>query len=495
MKTRFSKGNQSAFFTLRLLLGLLNVLTGISLTLVGSSASSSLASRFAKAQQKYHPAINSISLRVLPPGFDCSKIHELGIDRQENLRAGMIMIACGQAEGGSASPSSRLSRLIQSLLPAPLVYGTADVDIITGPQTYPNITQSETFIATNPDNPNQIVVAYNDTRGADANLINAAGASVSTDGGNTFSRLTSANGQSPFNGDGSNYGDPVVVYNRSTATWHTIWLDGGCGSGSAGIGGYKSNTPWDPNSWSHYCIHNNTNDDRESGWADNNPSSPFYGRMYVSWNDFNVNGGALFVRYSTDNGGTWSNPQQLSSIYYINAQITGDLVTGDVYVAAMDPIGGGLDNRANLFYRSTDGGNTWTNTYAGAAFPGPGRGAVGFYATMLTTHLTGDTLGSASLPLSTEWSTMFMLPATLATATLVTSFTSVPPTRDRPSVLLFNSTPTPTIRRRSGRPAFRSPRVAASWLCGTTSERGQPIASPPAIPVTGCGRAGPPTTA
>ena len=32
-------------------------------------------------------------------------------------------------------------------------------------------------------------------------------------------------------------------------------------------------------------------------------------------------------------------------------------------------------NRANNIYRSTDGGNTWTNTYTGPTFPGPGRSA------------------------------------------------------------------------------------------------------------------------
>ena len=39
-------------------------------------------------------------------------------------------------------------------------------------------------------------------------------------------------------------------------------------------------------------------------------------------------------------------------------------------------------NRANKIYRSTDGGNTWTNTYTGPQFPGPGRSASGFFATM-----------------------------------------------------------------------------------------------------------------
>ena len=47
-------------------------------------------------------------------------------------------------------------------------------------------------------------------------------------------------------------------------------------------------------------------------------------------------------------------------------QITGDLVTGDVYIAGMDEGGGGFPhNDTNYFFRSTDGGNTWTNTYIG----------------------------------------------------------------------------------------------------------------------------------
>ena len=34
---------------------------------------------------------------LVPVGFDCSKIHEKGIDKQENFRAGAIMMACGEA--------------------------------------------------------------------------------------------------------------------------------------------------------------------------------------------------------------------------------------------------------------------------------------------------------------------------------------------------------------------------------------------------------------
>jgi len=363
--------SQSAFFNLRVLIGLFVVLAGVFLALLGFGAFS------AQAQQDY--TITNFTDPLVPAGFDCSRIHELGIDKQENMRAGAIMIFCGRTQGGAASPSGTFSQFVQGLLPAPLAYGTTDVDLITGTETFPNVTQSETFTAANPDNPLQIVVAYNDSRGRNASPINISGASVSTDGGNTFVRLTAATGQSPF---ANTEGDPVILYNRPTGTWYTVWLDVGCGG--QGLGGYKSTTPSDPNSWTHFCVHNNSNDDRESGWADNNPSSPFYGRMYVSWNDFNVGGGALFVRYSTDNGATWTNARQLTSgsPFIRDVQITGDLATGNVYVAGMNEGGGGLTTRSNLIFRSTDGGNTWTNTYTGPTFNGPGRSSSGYFATM-----------------------------------------------------------------------------------------------------------------
>src|SRR5262249_62248762 len=100
------------------------------------------------------------------------------------LRAGAIMIACCLAEGGSASRDSRFSQWFRNLVPAPLVYGGTDVDLITGTETYPNVDQSTTFSAVNPDNPQQIVVAYNDSGR------NGGEASGSPHGGPTFTRLT-----------------------------------------------------------------------------------------------------------------------------------------------------------------------------------------------------------------------------------------------------------------------------------------------------------------
>jgi hypothetical protein len=73
-----------------------------------------------------------------------------------------------------------------------------------------------------------------------------------------------------------------------------------------------------------------------------------------------------------------------------------------VYIAAMNENGGNSNfTRNNLIYRSTDGGNTWTNTYTGPAFQGPHRTNSGYFACMYDTLPTGDTWAGVSLLPST----------------------------------------------------------------------------------------------
>jgi hypothetical protein len=350
--------SQSASFNLRVLIGLFAVLAGVFLALVALGTFSGLTASSARAQQN-HKIIN---VPGLPPGFDCATISENGINKQENFRAGAIMIACGESEGGSASPYVAFSQILHQVT-APLAYGGADVDLITGTDSITHPTQSETYTLANPDNPNQIVVTYNDSRTASANY---SGASYSSDGGTTFTRLN----PSPFaSGHGTNFGDPVTLYSKPTGTFFAIFLATGCGG--QGIGAWKSidgGVTWVTGA----CVHSGGSDDRESGWSDNNPSSPHYGNMYVSYNDFNIGGGALFVRVSADNGNTWTG-HQITTGFTRDVQITGDLATGDVYLAGMDEGGGGFPhNNTNKIYRSTDGGTTWTNTYSGPSFSGPG---------------------------------------------------------------------------------------------------------------------------
>ena len=353
--------SRSAFLNLRLLTGTFLVLTGVFLALIGSGVAN-----FGVAQAQQNSSnTNSVNLQLLPPGFDCGQIGKLGIDRQENLGAGLIMIACGLSPGGSAAVFGETSPIVQEML-APLFGGT-DVDEITGGETFAHVTQSETYTLANPDNPNQIVVTFNDSRTA-SNCY--AGGSFSADGGATFTRLT----PSPFcSGHGTNFGDPVTLYNKPTSTFYAVFIATGCGG--FGLGSWKSTdggATWSAGP----CVHNNSNDDRESGWSDNNPASPFFGRMYVVFNDFNVGAGALKIRYSTDNGLTWPNERTLGNgnPFIRNTQITGD-VDGTIYVAGMNEgFNGGLAGpRSNKIYRSTDGGNTWTNTYTSPNFTPAGR--------------------------------------------------------------------------------------------------------------------------
>src|ERR1043165_2397005 len=386
--------SQSAFFNLRVLIGLFVALTGVSLLALSQFATAanpfrlgvgaSSHARTSQAQPQYKITTKSQGISPLvPPGFDCSKIRQLGIDKMENFRAGAIMIFCGQAKGGGepdeSGGSGAFSRLVKNLT-APLAYGGTDVDLVTGTETPPHIIQSETFTGANPDTPDQVLSAYNDSRCADSS--NFSGLSVSNDGGLTFTRVTNGSGCSPFS---NTFGDPVVLYNKPTQTWFTVWLDGNAG---CTLGGFKSTDPADPNSWTHFCVHPSGGDDRESGWADNNPSSPFFGRMYISWNDFNVGAGALVMSFSSDNGSTWSSAITVANTgtFIRNTQITGDLAgSGAIYIAGMDEGGGSFPHHdTNLIFKSTDGGATWSNTYTGTPFPGPGVTASGYFACMFT---------------------------------------------------------------------------------------------------------------
>ncbi len=93
--------SQSAFFNLRVLIGLFIVLAGVFLALVGLGTFSALTASSSKRSK----GTKSSTSQAFLPGFDCSTIHELGIDKMENFRAGAIMIACGEAKGGCSFPS------------------------------------------------------------------------------------------------------------------------------------------------------------------------------------------------------------------------------------------------------------------------------------------------------------------------------------------------------------------------------------------------------
>ena len=84
---------EAGFFNIRVLISLLVILAGVFLALLSFGA-------FSLQAQQSRTIITHSADPLVPAGFDCSRISGLGIDKQENLRAGAIMIACGRAQGG-----------------------------------------------------------------------------------------------------------------------------------------------------------------------------------------------------------------------------------------------------------------------------------------------------------------------------------------------------------------------------------------------------------
>jgi len=310
---------------------------------------------------------------VLAPGFaqaqmtsvgiDCSQIAAMHLLQQDNMRAGLALMECG-------------------VIPRHEQGGVATTGGEDNPVVPPNVLISNRTCTNNADCTRSESMVYHSTRSGDNTVVtnyNAnygssscySGLSYSTDGGNTWTETDPLCSR-------ANYGDPIVIYNQKLATWFAGDL-AASNCGGLGIGLWTSP---DGITWTQgACAHVNSNDDRESMWVDNNPFSSKYGRIYISFNNFNIDGGALFVTHS-DDGVTWSSPTQLSTTFIRDVQITGtppgpplpSIFTSTVFVAAMDEMGGGLGMRQNHMFRSVDGGGSFTNVTMGAAFQGPGDG-------------------------------------------------------------------------------------------------------------------------
>jgi hypothetical protein len=309
----------------------------------------------------------------------CAEVKRFHLEKQMNQRAGRILAMCRPASyrRDELGPFSSLNRLRPD---APDAYGGPDINLITGGEgTPPHVVQSEVQVWANGSH---VVAAYNDSRSITSSCV--GGGSYSTNGGATWTN------NHPFCLGRANSGDPTVVYDAAHSKWVAVFLAGAC---ATDLGVYTSA---DGITWAETgCVSNVTGSgDRESMWVDNNPASPFYGRIYVSWNNFALGGGALQVSYSTDGALTWVTPITVFASFRRNVQITTSPgADGAVFIASMDEGGGGLNGpRTNYIYRSTNGGVTWSQFQTGASFLGPGRATCAtnaYFAGMYTTPVSG----------------------------------------------------------------------------------------------------------
>ena len=287
-----------------------------------------------------------------PPGVDCKNINARELSRQTNPYAAWQLIYCGYAQGGSPQAVASNGPIRRN---APTI-GGMDANVVLPDGTYPKVTQSESMVWSNGST---IVTAFNDSRAAPTCSGNV---SYSTDGGATWQiGLGVCNG-----GHGRVAGDPIVVYNAHLSTWYVGFIAIGCGGQGLGLWSSTDGQTWTTGA----CSHMGTGDDRESMWVDNNPASPYYGRMYISWN--NLSAGQYSVNYS-DDGTTWSTPVSLGvgAPFLRNGQVTGS-PNGDgaVFVSGHTE---GATNTTYMF-RSTNGGANWTqiimNSFSAAGAAG-----------------------------------------------------------------------------------------------------------------------------
>src|SRR5438132_7569919 len=190
---------------------------------------------------------------------------------------------------------------------------------------------NETPIVADPNDPNHLLAGSNDYfltfKGAGIQERVPTGFFTSFDGGQTWT-----DGQIPMgngSGKGGN-GDPSPAFDAKFGTAHMAQLSAADGN-SPNFGhidvsistSYDGGLTWKPPTTvaiGQASLGPSANGvflDKEWLVADNYPSSPHYGRLYLSWDQLQFSKGAflrspVMLSYSDDAGKSWSTPAEIS---------------------------------------------------------------------------------------------------------------------------------------------------------------------------------------
>src|SRR6266853_2536534 len=270
---------------------------------------------------------------------------------------------------------------------------------------FPTNKQNEPTIAVNPTDPTHLLLAgANDeqreppcgpgpVRGLTAPAndcsffpdIGTSGVYASSDGGASWTNRGVLDDQaawlaSPFVSDG----DPVIVYGPKPDGNGGFSYANGARAYYASLASYKSGqSPFPPGkfpelvvvsysdddgvTWSAPVIaftkeNPNNFNDKEDIWADRNPNSQFFGRVFVSWTQFR---GAQIINLSSepvvvisrDGGASWSHPITIGPVADIESPIPGANFRTDSFLTiAADPRAGSSKLYAAWVNRTRGGG-------------------------------------------------------------------------------------------------------------------------------------------
>ncbi len=267
------------------------------------------------------------------------------------MKAGLIAVAATVVLAGSVAVAAALTSM-DSQVNKPQVAGDASSDLTA---RFPTNKQNEPAIAVDPQDSSRLIAGSNDEQlqppcgpgpvrgsGAAANdcsffpNVGTDGVYTSSDGGSTWTNRGLLPGFSDSGGSLVSGGDPVIVYGPKLVDGSFTYAQG-ARAYYAGLANYAtgaangnqapelmtvSTSNDDGVTWSNPVVAANAHgyvfNDKEAIWVDRNPSSPYFGRVYVSWTQFrDIKSCAEPVMFasSADGGTTWSAPNQITAAH------------------------------------------------------------------------------------------------------------------------------------------------------------------------------------
>jgi len=208
----------------------------------------------------------------------------------------------------SASPASYAQETAIPRAPG------AKVTEVSSPARY-----SEPSIAVNPNDPSQVVVVY---QGGPA-VQGSANAEYSTDGGNTYTRA-----EGTRDPNWRVQGDVTVTFDNKGHAFlcylafdrlgtPSYWAHGAGRNGIFVRRSLDGGKTWEKDAnavkaWPTGHEPGLQFEDEPRIFADNSPESPYAGNLYVGWVEWQLDKSVMLFSRSTDDGKSWSTPQQVS---------------------------------------------------------------------------------------------------------------------------------------------------------------------------------------
>ncbi len=261
-------------------------------------------------------------------------------------------------------------------------FSSANVDAIVGDTLFTLVDgtqcyepQNEQNIVINPTNNNNVVTAANDYRYGFRAFVY-----VSTDAGQTFTNVLLP-GWDPATGGKGIFkqvqagGDPVLAFAPDGTLYYSALVydfsfPNRTPSGVAVAVSRNGGVTWSPPAMVHYEAANTFFNDKEWITADAG------GNVYVTWTLFKGNNGhgyissPIVMSVSHDHGATWSDPIAVSDASHPYDQGSSAAVApdGTIYVAYEGNQASNIFRDQIVLARSTDGGQTFTNTELGRVY-------------------------------------------------------------------------------------------------------------------------------